>query len=192
MKLQAFGELLAEEHRRALGDLASLESTLADLDSLRRKPHEGGTSAVARVSDVLGVARTLVGATELLDLLPSWFPSGDAVGHRVLRDQLPVLVRVADRSVVLIASSPGSGLLVRSGLGPGMAQLFDLLWERATSPVRHQILQLMAAGLDDAAVARATGKSIRTVRAHVGAIMTELGVDTRLAAGVAAVRRGWL
>lgn len=194
MKLQAFGRLLAEEHARTVREHEALVAAFADLDLLCHKPSSACSPDVTVLDDVVGAARALHGSasSEVLDVLPSWFPPGEPVGHRVLRDQLPVLLRVADRSVVLVGESAGSGLLVRSGFARGMGQLFDLLWDRATAPVRDQVLRLMAAGMGDAEVAAATGRSIRTVRAHVAAIMTELGAGTRLAAGVEAVRRGWV
>lgn len=191
MKLQAFGNLLADEHRRTMLEYEALTSAFTDLNSLRPKADHVGAP---RVTDVLGVARSIreSATMEVVDVLPAWFPEAEPTGHRVLRDQLPVLLRVVDRSVALIAESPVSGLLVRSDCARGMGQLFDLLWDLATAPVRHQVLRLMATGLDDAAVAAATGRSIRTVRAHVAAIMAELGAETRLAAGAEAARRGWL
>ncbi|WP_186763001.1 helix-turn-helix transcriptional regulator [Lentzea tibetensis] len=194
MKLQAFGRLLAEEHARTVREHEALLAAFADLDLLCRRPSGACSPDVTVLDDVVGTARELheSASSELLDVLPPWFPPGEPVGHRVLRDQLPVLLRVADREVVLVGESAGSGLLVRSGLARGMGQLFDLLWDRVTASVRDQVLRLMAAGMDDTEVAAATGRSVRTVRTHVAAIMTELGAGTRLAAGVAAVRRGWL
>ncbi|GLZ34812.1 hypothetical protein Lesp02_69990 [Lentzea sp. NBRC 105346] len=192
MKLQAFGTLLADTHDATMRAHAELLAAVTELNSLRRKPTAPASSDVDFVTDVLAASRSLLDAEEVLDVLPAWFPSEEPVGHRVLREQLPVLLRVADRESALLAWSPERGLLVRSGLAAGMAELFGQLWDRATAPLRDQILELMAAGLDDAAVASATGRSIRTVRAHIAAIMTELGADTRLAAGVEAARRGWL
>ena len=40
--------------------------------------------------------------------------------------------------------------------------------------------------------ARQLGVSVRTVRRSAAALMDELGVTSRFAAGAAAVRRGWL
>jgi DNA-binding NarL/FixJ family response regulator len=82
---------------------------------------------------------------------------------------------------------------------------FDLKWAQAApwmpsgtpTPAkddtqRQRILDALAAGLKDEAIARQLGVSVRTVRRHITALMQELGASTRFAAGVAAVRRGWV
>jgi DNA-binding NarL/FixJ family response regulator len=50
----------------------------------------------------------------------------------------------------------------------------------------------MAGGLQDDAIAHRLGISTTTVRRHIGAIMSQLGVSSRFAAGAAAQRRGWI
>jgi len=50
----------------------------------------------------------------------------------------------------------------------------------------------MAEGLQDDAIARRAGISTTTVRRHIAAIMSRLGVASRFAAGAAAQRRGWI
>jgi regulatory LuxR family protein len=56
------------------------------------------------------------------------------------------------------------------------------------------VLELMAGGLHDDAIAHRVGISTTTVRRHVTAIIDRLGVKSRFAAGAAAQRRGmdWL
>jgi len=54
------------------------------------------------------------------------------------------------------------------------------------------MLNPLASGLTDESIANHTGTAVRTVRRHVSAILEVLQVDSRFAAGVAAVRRGWL
>ncbi len=58
--------------------------------------------------------------------------------------------------------------------------------------VPQRVLELMAEGLHDDAIARRAGMSTTTVRRHITAIMTRLGVTSRFAAGAAAQRRGWI
>lgn len=53
-------------------------------------------------------------------------------------------------------------------------------------------LRLMAEGHTDDAIAKRLGLSGRTVRRIATELMTELGARSRFAAGVHAVRRGWL
>ena len=59
------------------------------------------------------------------------------------------------------------------------------------TPAQQAVLELMAEGLLDDAIARA-GMSTTTVRRHVAAIMKRLGVTSRFAAGAAAQRKGWI
>ncbi|MEC3973867.1 helix-turn-helix transcriptional regulator [Amycolatopsis sp. H20-H5] len=85
-----------------------------------------------------------------------------------------------------------------------LAEWFDALWDAPGStvvggpgpvdltPVRRKVLCLMAAGLTDDAIANQTGTGVRTIRRHISAILEILGVEGRFAAGVAAVKRGWL
>jgi DNA-binding NarL/FixJ family response regulator len=87
-----------------------------------------------------------------------------------------------------------------------LREYFELLWERATplrpegptepgdrlTPTQQAVLELMAQGLQDDAIARRAGISTTTVRRHISAIMHRLGVSSRFAAGAAAQRRGWI
>jgi DNA-binding transcriptional ArsR family regulator len=90
--------------------------------------------------------------------------------------------------------------------------LFEELWRRATAvpgyhadrghhgvhgdpgpdAERRQLLDLLAGGVKDEQIARASGLSLRTVRRRIAALMAELGVDSRFQAGMEAARRGWL
>jgi DNA-binding NarL/FixJ family response regulator len=87
-----------------------------------------------------------------------------------------------------------------------LREYFELLWERATplkperpaapggrlTPAQQRVLELMAEGLLDDAIARRAGLSTTTVRRHIAAIMKRLDVSSRFAAGAAAQRRGWI
>jgi DNA-binding NarL/FixJ family response regulator len=53
-------------------------------------------------------------------------------------------------------------------------------------------VSLLAAGLTDAAIARAQGWSERTTQRRIHHLMSQLGVSTRFQAGLTAARRGWL
>jgi DNA-binding NarL/FixJ family response regulator len=80
-----------------------------------------------------------------------------------------------------------------------------MLWERATpltvqrpaqpqdrlTKAQQAVLELMAEGLHDDAIARRAGISTTTVRRHITAVMERLNVTSRFAAGAAAQRRGW-
>jgi DNA-binding NarL/FixJ family response regulator len=83
---------------------------------------------------------------------------------------------------------------------------FEMLWDRATplksqrpgapasrlTPAQQAVLELMAEGLHDDAIARRARMSTTTVRRHIAAIMGRLEVSSRFAAGAAAQRRGWI
>ncbi|MFE3416773.1 helix-turn-helix domain-containing protein [Streptomyces mirabilis] len=53
-------------------------------------------------------------------------------------------------------------------------------------------MSLLAAGLTDAAIARAQGWSERTTQRRIHRLMSQLGVNTRFQAGLTAAQRGWL
>jgi DNA-binding NarL/FixJ family response regulator len=50
----------------------------------------------------------------------------------------------------------------------------------------------LCTGLKDDDLAAVVHVSVRTVRRHIASIMEKLGVDTRFAAGVQIVKRGWI
>jgi DNA-binding NarL/FixJ family response regulator len=86
-----------------------------------------------------------------------------------------------------------------------LREYFELPRERATPlqalrvpaagdrlpPAQQKVLELMAEGLHDDAIAHRAAIST-TVRRHITTIMTRLGVSSRFAAGAAAQRRGWI
>jgi len=125
---------------------------------------------------------------------------------RVVEGKLSHKLIVIDDNLALVALGPyGSPcLFVRdAGVVGAFAALFDAYWAQgspwtpgATSPppqattARERVLECLAAGLKDEAIARRLGMSVRTIRRHVSALMHELGASTRFAAGVAVVRQG--
>lgn len=85
-------------------------------------------------------------------------------------------------------------LLIQVFLG-----LFEELWRRAepvhegaTQKEDQKLLELLALGFKDEAIARHSGLSLRTVRRRVAGLMVEHGVDTRFQLGLAVSRRGLL
>lgn len=116
-------------------------------------------------------------------------------------------MKLADEAVALLPLMPtgvSGALLVRSPLIVGaLRQYFELLWERAVpigtkqtgsplSVVQQKILQLLAEDRTDEQIGRRLGMTSKSVARHVAAIRKELGAASRLAAGAAAVRRGWI
>jgi LmbE family N-acetylglucosaminyl deacetylase/DNA-binding CsgD family transcriptional regulator len=75
----------------------------------------------------------------------------------------------------------------------GEESLADFAWlDRAASRIKtltgqqYRVLMLLGSGLDNAAIARAIGRTERTVKLHVSEVLRRLGVETRLQAGIVA------
>jgi DNA-binding CsgD family transcriptional regulator len=123
---------------------------------------------------------------------------------------VPMKMKLADHTTAMLPLTPtgtAGALVVRAPvIIAALREYFEMLWERAT-PLRPQqaapsadrltrtqqaVLELMAEGLHDDAIARRAGISTTTVRRHITAIMNRLNVTSRFAAGAAAQRRGWI
>ncbi|MER7334059.1 MULTISPECIES: LuxR C-terminal-related transcriptional regulator [unclassified Micromonospora] len=95
-----------------------------------------------------------------------------------------------------------SAIVVRpSPLLDGLVLLFDACWSRAVplgvdatalDVQALQVLKLLAAGLQDEAIARQLGTTTRTVRRRVQDVLAALHAKSRFHAGVEASRRGWV
>ncbi|WP_146607629.1 helix-turn-helix transcriptional regulator [Spongiactinospora gelatinilytica] len=124
-----------------------------------------------------------------------------------LLPRIGMKMKLADEAVALLPLTPtgmSGALLVRSPVIVGaLREYFELLWERAIpygsakaagplTPAQSQVLRLLTQGLPDEAIARQMDISVNTMRRHWTAIRDALGVETRFAAGAAAVRRGWI
>lgn len=128
---------------------------------------------------------------------------------------LPMKLAIADRRIALLTLSMdvehAQGLVVReSTLLDALIELFELYWARATplgSPSGsavadvapgdlpdddRQLIQLLAAGLTDNAIARQLGLSTRTMRRRTRKLFDDLEATNRFQAGIQAARRGWL
>jgi DNA-binding CsgD family transcriptional regulator len=97
----------------------------------------------------------------------------------------------ASRGVAMVVEEP---VLVR-----GLLCLFEATWAACTratpdSPTldERNLLERMATGSTDEAIARLLGISDRQVRRRAARLLQRLGVSSRFAAGAEAVRRGWL
>ncbi|PPG50853.1 hypothetical protein C5C24_08610 [Rathayibacter sp. AY2B3] len=64
--------------------------------------------------------------------------------------------------------------------------------EPSLSAVQRSILQGLAAGLTDEALAARLDLSVRTCRRHIAGLFDLLGAESRFQAGVLAARQGWL
>ncbi|MGH3401328.1 MAG: helix-turn-helix transcriptional regulator, partial [Streptosporangiaceae bacterium] len=146
----------------------------------------------------------------------------DPVARRIIRScteageqarllpRVPMKMKLADQTTALLpltTSGTAGALVVRAPvIITALREYFEMLWDRATpltapsavaaadrlTSAQRAVLELMAEGLHDDAIARRTGLSTTTVRRHITAIMTRLDVTSRFAAGAAAQRRGWI
>ncbi len=134
----------------------------------------------------------------------------DAGEQARLLPQVPMKMKLADHTTAMLPLTPAGtagALVIRAPvIITALREYFELLWERATPaqgqrppaqagglpPAQQMVLQMMAEGLPDDAIARRLGVSITTVRRHIAAVMKRLGVSSRFAAGAAAQRRGWI
>ncbi|MGH8868847.1 MAG: helix-turn-helix transcriptional regulator [Actinomycetes bacterium] len=142
---------------------------------------------------------------DLLEYVRFWEDAGE---RPRLSWDVPARVFVFGQEAALMPAEWGSGtagsdLVVRTpALVSALRAYLDCVWENALPlPRRHasggehersQLLQLLAMGMKDEALARHLGMSLRTVRRRVATLLADLGVSTRFQAGLEAVRRGWL
>lgn len=117
-------------------------------------------------------------------------------------------MKLADESIAMLPLTPtgmSGALLIRSSVVAGaLREYFEMLWERAVpfgaacaeSPLNEKeqkVLSLLVEGVSDTVIAKRTGMGLSTVRRHSATIRAKLGHNNHhFAAGVAAVRRGWI
>jgi two-component system nitrate/nitrite response regulator NarL len=147
-----------------------------------------------------------------LDVLREGIETGDAPGE----GQIPLVVLVADESAAAEAWGIGvQGVLPRQGEGDRLraalvaaahgvivlddalidqllpsAQPADLPPGQELTPRELEVLQLLAEGLANKAIALQLGISEHTVKFHVNAILAKLGAQSRTQAVVRATRLG--
>lgn len=128
-----------------------------------------------------------------------------------LLPEVQMKMKLADHTTAMLPltqNGTAGAVVVRAPvIIAALRDYFEMLWDRAAplnapkppaagedrlTPAQQQVLELMAQGLPDAAIARRADISTTTVRRHITAIMKRLGVSSRFAAGAAAQRRGWL
>jgi len=134
-----------------------------------------------------------------------------AVGwHLRVAPELPMKMVIADRHTALVpieSTGTEGAMLVRTPtVVAALRMLFELVWSQAVpiggppdtdsrtglTPTQAKVLDLLATGMTDGAIARHMTISERTVRRHVSALLEALQADNRVAAVYAATRLGWL
>lgn len=123
---------------------------------------------------------------------------------------VPLKLAIGDRSVALLPLASDravdAALVVRAPMVvSALVKLFELLWVQATplpawdpqqppaaaaDDLDLRLLQLLATGLKDEAIARELGVSVRTLGRRSSALLAALGARTRFQAGLQAGRRG--
>lgn len=119
-------------------------------------------------------------------------------------DPLPCRMVIIDEAIAVAAGQGtigrGVAMVVEEPLlVQGLLCLFEATWAdclRATpdrpTPDERSLLERMATGSTDEAIARRLGLSDRQVRRRIARLLQRLGASSRFAAGAEAVRRGWL
>ncbi|MFE2146784.1 LuxR C-terminal-related transcriptional regulator [Streptomyces sp. NPDC059456] len=123
---------------------------------------------------------------------------------------LPTRMMVFDRSTAVIPvssadSAAGAVVLTGEGTLTALCALFDNIWAGARplgaveekdtgglNPQERTVVQLLAQGLTDEAIAKRLAVSPRTARRLANGLMARLGAASRFEFGVRAVQRGWL
>jgi DNA-binding CsgD family transcriptional regulator len=159
-----------------------------------------------------GVTLRVVYSAEAL-AIPRKFDTVRALtGHGELARTLPVLplkLMIVDRRAARVSltsdayATESVAIIQSSGLLDALIALFEAYWVRAhpigagetpphLSDEETRVLELLAAGFKDEAIARNLRTSMRTVGRRVERILARLDADTRFQAGAQAVRRNWL
>ncbi|HEU5271774.1 MAG TPA: helix-turn-helix domain-containing protein [Jatrophihabitans sp.] len=132
-----------------------------------------------------------------------------SVTVRCSADPLPCRMVIIDEAIAVAAGQGSAGrgvamVVEEPVLVQGLLCLFEATWAaclRATpdrltpdrpTPDERSLLERMAAGSTDEAIARRLGISDRQVRRRIARLLQRLGASSRFAAGAEAVRRGWL
>jgi two-component system nitrate/nitrite response regulator NarL len=175
-------------------------------------------SAVVSVSELIESARSLQPDACLIGQLPADPDSPDVVRQVLaVSSNTKVIVLAADRSRESMQRALSSGAVGYIHKSRGIAALTDALQRVAQDEIvvdgvirrsrtrradpaplaaatmrlterERQCLTMLAHGDDTATMARRLGVSTTTVRSHVQAVLTKLGVHSRLAAASMAVR----
>lgn len=187
---------------------------------LDRPPYAlAATNPVEPISLAAGVHWKAIYTPEALEM-PGAMAEVNALAQRgeqgrVLPD-LPLKLAIADRRVALLpldldVEHAQAAVIHESTLLTALHELFQAYWEQAMPissqetdldtgtavtgqphPETRQLIQLLASGLTDSAIARQLGLSPRTMRRRLRQVLDELSVTNRFQAGVQAARRGWI
>ncbi len=193
--------LLVSDDPLARGGLAALLGGRPDVSALgQARPEDAAAELAKEAWDAVAWDLGPAGETELLRDTAALAPvvvlvSGDAAAAEALRaGALGVLDRGAAADAIAAALA---------GAARGLAVLdrdLTARWLRPPGPAaegaegltarEREVLELLAEGLANKAIAARLGISERTAKFHVNAILGKLGVESRAEAIVRAVRLG--
>ncbi|GAA2721291.1 MULTISPECIES: helix-turn-helix transcriptional regulator [Streptomyces] len=125
---------------------------------------------------------------------------GDSFEHLLIFDRdVAVIPADGDRGAALVVRQPGvvgylAGVFERAWLAARPFESHNRAADvsELISGVRMSIIQLLAEGETDEAIARRIGVSVRTCRSHVAKIYEELGARSRCQLGVLIAQSGLL
>ncbi|HEU0013811.1 MAG TPA: response regulator transcription factor [Longimicrobium sp.] len=129
---------------------------------------------------------------------PAWVLDAMRLGvHSALPRDVPAeeLVAAVEAAHAGLFSMPvglAMALVSTAAEGAGPSEPLSMVIDPGLSPREGDVLQLLARGASNKAIARELGISEHTVKAHVGALFAKLGASTRAEAVAIGVRSGLL
>lgn len=205
-------------YRRFLELLAATSEELLTFDRMSGGEKFGAVEVEAEAPMLArGVACRAVyeqGAVEAPGRLPHLRRLADLGEQARVAQRLPLKMLICDRKRAMLPLTGAGGntsesvvLIGPSALLDGLVEIFEAYWQRSPplwSTIRrevgatglsedeYEVLQLLATGVKDEAIARQLGISMRTTRRRISSLIATLGVGSRFQAGVEAARRGLL
>ncbi len=184
--LEVVGE--AADGREALELVAELRPDVVVMDLLM--PVMNGVEATRAIRaahpDVEVVALTSV----LEDRMVVDVVEAGAAGYLLKEtrpDDLFEAVRAAARGEVRLDPRAQARLMRELRRPVAAAPVFETLTER-----EREVLQQLAGGATNKAIARSLGVGEATVKSHVSAVLAKLGLKSRTQAALHALREGWV
>lgn len=160
-------------------------------------PDQNGLDVTRQLCDLgTSTAILILTAHDDPEMVFSLLESG-AIGY-ILKDEaletLPGAVQAAKRGESWLSPTVASQVVrraVQRAQDPSLEAAGDSQAESPLTPREMEILQLLAAGMDNTAIAEQLIVTKRTVQNHISNIYGKLGVASRTEAMLYAIRHGW-